>query len=85
MSDVETKMKARKELDRILGLNQMPDLGSLQMGDITINIVDASKREEIEDSRNTVVLEPNQYEEVVTQEKDEPKSKSDEFFDNVGE
>lgn len=85
VSDVETKMKARKELDRILGLNQMPDLGSLQMGDITINIVDASKKEEIEDSRNTVVLEPSQYEEVVAQEKDEPKSKSDEFFDNVGE
>ena len=63
----------------------MPDLGSLQMGDITINIVDASKKEEIEDSRNTVVLEPSQYEEVVTEEKDEQKSKSDEFFDNVGE
>ena len=59
VSDVETKMKARKELDRILGLNQMPDLSQLQMGDITINIVDASKKEELADSRNTVELDVN--------------------------
>lgn len=55
-SDIDVKMKAQKELDRILGINQFPELGQLQMGDITINIVDASKKEELEDSRNSVDL-----------------------------
>ena len=59
VADVESKMKARKELDKILGLALMPDLGSLQMGDITINIVDASKKEELEDSRNQILLSPD--------------------------
>lgn len=92
LSDVETKMKARKELDRILGLNQMPDLSKLQMGDITINIVDASKREELADERNTVVLDPDKVEiidgeKVVVEEemveKESPSAK-DKFFENVG-
>ena len=55
-SDVDIKIKARKELDRLLGINQLPDLGQLQMGDITINIVDASKKDELEDSRNSIDL-----------------------------
>lgn len=59
VTDLETKMKARKELDKILGLNTMPDFGSLQMGDITINIVDASKKDELEDSRNDILLSPD--------------------------
>lgn len=47
MDDTETKMKARKELDRLLGLFQVPsDMESFNMGDITINIVDASKKED---------------------------------------
>ena len=62
VSDVEIKLKARRELDKILGLSQLPDLGSLQMGDITINIVDASKKEELEDSRNTVFLDESSVE-----------------------
>jgi hypothetical protein len=62
VSDVETKMKARKELDKILGLNQMPEFDKLQMGDITINIVDASKKEELQDSRNNIVLDPKDVE-----------------------
>jgi hypothetical protein len=63
VSDVEAKMKARKELDRILGLNQIPNIDDmLQVGDITINIVDASKREEIDDSRNTIELKPEDVE-----------------------
>ena len=63
-SDIETRIKARKEIDRILGLSNMPDMGSLQMGDITINIVDASKKDELEDSRNTVVLDIDKQEEI---------------------
>ena len=30
----------------------------MQIGGITVNIVDASKQEELEDSRNTVKLDP---------------------------
>lgn len=44
-SDVSVKMQARKELDRILGMNEIVDLDQFQMGPITINIVDASKKE----------------------------------------
>lgn len=57
IDDVDTRMKARKELDRILGLHEVVDVGALKMGDITINIVDASKKEELADDRNKVVLE----------------------------
>lgn len=89
ISDIETRMKARKELDRIFGLNELPDLGSLQMGDITINIVDASKREELEDSRNNVVLDIDKEETidgekvvVVDEETETPKST---FLEEVGD
>lgn len=78
VSDVEAKMKARKELDRILGLNQIPNLDDmLTVGDITINIVDASKREEVEDSRNAIELNPEDVEiidgeqTIVTEESEE--------------
>lgn len=92
VSDVDVKMRARKELDRILGLNQLPDLGKLQVGDITINIVDASKREELADSRNSVELDPNDVqvvdgqEVIVEEEKIETETGSgkEKFFDSVG-
>ena len=91
ISDVDVKMRARKELDKILGLNQMPDLSKLQMGDITINIVDASKKEEIEDSRNTVELDPNDVQVIdgekviVEQEVKEVESASAKFYESAGE
>lgn len=91
VSDVETKMKARKELDRILGLNQMPDLDKLQVGDITINIVDASKKDEIADTRNSIELDPDDVQVidgekvVVQEEKTETESGKDKFFNSVGE
>lgn len=68
IEDIDAKMRARKELDKILGLQQLPDLGKLAVGDITINIVDASKREELEDSRNVVDLN---VDEVVIEKVDE--------------
>lgn len=89
VSDVETKMKARKELDRILGLNQLPDLDKLQLGDITINIVDASLKEEVNDKRNSIELDPNDVqvidgEQVVVQEeKVERESGKDKFYESV--
>ena len=62
ISDVTAKMNARKELDRILGVNKVIDLGSLSYGDITVNIVNASKADELEDSRNnpTLVMEKDE-------------------------
>lgn len=59
INDIDSRMKARRELDRILGLNALVDIDQLKMGDITINIVDASKKEELEDSRNKVELNPD--------------------------
>ena len=77
VSDVEVRMRARQELDKILGLNAIFDVDKVQMGDITINIVDASKKDEIEDSRNNIVLDLDKVEEidgeavVVTEDKNE--------------
>lgn len=91
IADVDVKMRARKELDRILGLNQLPDLSKLQVGDITINIVDASKKEELADSRNIIELDPNNVQVIdgeqviVEQEVKETESASARFFDSVGE
>lgn len=89
VSDVEVKIKARRELDRILGLNQLPDLSRLQVGDITINIVDASKKEELEDSRNNIELDPSQVEiingesVIVEEEKSEKESGKAKFFEKT--
>ena len=93
VSDVDVKMRARKELDRILGLNELPDLDKFQVGDITINIVDASKKDELEDERNTVELDPSDVqvidgEQVIVEEERkeiENASSSDKFFESVEE
>ena len=76
ISDVSAKMNARKELDRILGVNKVIDLGSLSYGDITVNIVNASKADELEDSRNnpTLVMEKDEStKEYKVEGKDEQK------------
>ncbi|MBQ2652185.1 MAG: hypothetical protein IJF83_01385 [Methanobrevibacter sp.] len=96
ISDIDTRIKARKELDKILGLNSIVDLDKLRVGDITINIVDASKKEELEDSRNKVFLDPDSVEiidgeqvvEVQDVEEKPPsneESGKDKFFETVGE
>lgn len=73
IDDIETKMKARKELDRILGLNSIVDLDKFQVGSLTVNIVDASNREQLEDPSNRVNIEVDA---VVTDiPQDEPKKK----------
>lgn len=90
VSDIDTRIKARKELDKILGLNMLPDIDKLQIGGITVNIVDASKKEELEDSRNQVVLDVDAVEvvdgekAVVVEEKEE-KPPSANFFEQMGE
>lgn len=89
VSDIETRIKARKELDKILGLNMLPNIDNLQIGGITVNIVDASKKEELEDSRNSVVLDVDQVEtidgeeQIVIEEKEE-QSPSSKFFEEAG-
>lgn len=94
-SDIEVRMKARKELDRLLGLTAGFEMEKLQVGQITVNIVDASKREELADSRNNVdlTLDIDKYavvdgEEVVvvdeTTETADGESQKDKFFDTVG-
>jgi len=91
ISDIEVRMKARKELDKILGLNAVIDLDELKMGDITINIVDASKREEVEDSRNKVTLDLDKMEEIdgeevcVTEEVEKKESPKKRFEEVVSE
>lgn len=62
INDIDTRIKARKELDRILGLNSIIDIDKFKVGDITINIVDASKKEELEDERNKIVLDSEEVE-----------------------
>lgn len=92
ISDIDVRIKARKELDRILGLNSVIDIDKLKVGDITINIVDASKKEELADERNKIVLDPDDVEvingESVIVENGKPKadsSSSDDFFQAVGD
>lgn len=41
--DPSARMQAREKLDRMLGLNAIQSLGQVQVGSISINIVDASK------------------------------------------
>jgi hypothetical protein len=63
-NDLDVKMKARKELDKILGLNQVIDLDKLQIGGITVNIVDANKKDEVDDERNKINNDPTNIEEI---------------------
>lgn len=73
IDDIDTKMKARKELDRILGLNSIVDLEKFQVGSLTVNIVDASNREQLEDPNNKVNLSVDDF--TVSSEVEEPKKK----------
>lgn len=50
IDDVDARMRAREKLDRLLGINAIQNLGQVQVGSISINIVDASKKED-EDER----------------------------------
>lgn len=63
-SDINVRINARKELDKILGMNQVVDIGRVQAGGITINIVDAGKKDELEDSRNRVVIDLDKVEDI---------------------
>lgn len=83
-NDLDVKMRARRELDKILGLNQVIDLDKLQIGGITVNIVDASKKDEVEDERNKINIDPTNIEEISeteTEEKEAEASPADTFYE----
>lgn len=58
-SDINMRIQARREMDRILGLNAVIDMGQVNAGDIKITIVDASLREEpkkeVDDQRGETI------------------------------
>ena len=43
--DVSVRLAARKELDKVLGINSVYEVGNVSVGEVTINIVDASRKE----------------------------------------
>lgn len=61
IDDVQQRINARKELDKILGIGQLHEMGHINAGQITINIVDASKasveRQIVQDQES--VIEPD--------------------------
>lgn len=71
INDVDTRIKARKELDKILGLNEIIDIDKLSFGDITVNIVDASKKDAVSDSRNDIVFEGEVEEKTIVENESE--------------
>lgn len=75
--DVGTRISARKELDKILGLTMiLPDVDRLQVGGITINIVDASKKEEEKAETETAEAFTVSEEEIVVEEGEEAREES---------
>lgn len=91
ISDIDSRIKARKELDKILGLNSVVNLDKLQVGDITINIVDASCKQELEDERNIIDIsdESEEKPETLDEQKFIPEevtqidSNKSKFFETV--
>ena len=70
--DVRARMDARKQLDKILGINKFIDIGSVEMGDITINIVDTSKKERTADEtpRGSIYKAIEEDEFIIVNEED---------------
>lgn len=54
ITDVATQMRARFELDKALGMNEMLKVGEVKAGSITIKIVDCSNHEALNDPRNNI-------------------------------
>ena len=90
IEDVGSKMQAREKLDRLLGINAIQNLGQVQVGSISINIVDASKKEPDEerevDIQNDAIIRDEtiieqEPERVVEEEKPKPQPKKEEPFD----
>lgn len=67
--DVKDKIMARRELDRILGLNKIMDIGSLEVGEININIVDASKKDREDDFGGKTFIKVDAENEIIVETK----------------
>lgn len=74
VDDVNIRMNARKELDKIIGVTSIQEVGQISAGNINIMIVDASKKEELPPS-NVIDLDKietiNGEQVLVTEEKEE--------------
>lgn len=84
ISDIESRIKARKQLTMLLGLNKVVDVGSINTGNITINIVDASKKDDAKiQEAQKIYTDFVDKTEVVDGETVivENKSSSEKFFD----
>lgn len=56
--DLAIQIQARKEYDRLLGINQVKEVGNISVGgNINITIVNASNEEELENKANNVNIE----------------------------
>ena len=53
-SDLDIRIKAQREVMRKIGIADVLEIGSVEANNINIMIVDASKREEKQDERNTI-------------------------------
>ena len=56
-SSLEMRMKAQREVMRKVGIADVLEIGKVEANNINVMIVDASKREEKEDERNTIAGE----------------------------
>lgn len=66
IEDVKIKFEARKEIDKILGLNKLLDIGQITAGSVTINIVDASKKDlKDEEKPNHDIFKKTQEEVII--------------------
>lgn len=76
VDDVTQRINARKELDKILGIGTLAEMGHISAGQITINIVDASKasveKKMVEEQE--AILEPDA---VVVEKDKETESDAD--------
>ena len=53
-SDLDIRIKAQREVMRKIGIADVLEIGSVEANNINIMIVDASKKEEKQDERNTI-------------------------------
>jgi len=72
-SSIETRMKAQKEVMRKVGIADVLEIGRVEANNINIMIVDASKKDELDDKRNELKGEIKEIdgELALVQEKEE--------------
>lgn len=78
IEDVKIKFEARKEIDKILGLNSLLDIGKITAGSVTINIVDASKKDLEDEERPNHDIFKKTQEDVIVVDDDVEKHDTEE-------